>query len=79
MCSPPKRLGSPASCGIPRGGRARWRDLGVVAEKICKARDRPDGRSGARYRASLGLVDIKVCSIDAIWSGLKFVIPKEQR
>jgi hypothetical protein len=26
-----------------------------------------------------GLVDIKVCSIDAIWSGLKFVIPKEQR
>jgi hypothetical protein len=27
----------------------------------------------------LGLVDIKVCSIDAIWSGLKFVIPKEQR
>jgi len=27
----------------------------------------------------LGLVDIKVCSIDAIRSGLKFVIPKEQR
>jgi hypothetical protein len=27
----------------------------------------------------LGLVDIKVCSIDDIWSGLKFVIPKQQR
>jgi hypothetical protein len=27
----------------------------------------------------LGLVDIKVCAIDVIWSGLKFVIPKEQR
>ena len=27
----------------------------------------------------LGLVDIKVCAIDEIWSGLKFVIPKEQR
>jgi hypothetical protein len=27
----------------------------------------------------LGLVDIKVCAIDDIWSGLKFVIPKEQR
>lgn len=27
----------------------------------------------------LGLVDIKVCAIDAIWSGLKFVIPKDQR
>jgi hypothetical protein len=27
----------------------------------------------------LGLVDIKVCAIDDMWSGLKFVIPKEQR
>jgi hypothetical protein len=28
---------------------------------------------------SLGLVDIKVCAIDEIWSGLKFIIPKAQR
>jgi hypothetical protein len=27
----------------------------------------------------LGLVDIRVCATDDIWSGLKFVIPKEQR
>jgi hypothetical protein len=27
----------------------------------------------------LGLVDIKVCAIDNTWSGLKFVIPKDQR
>jgi hypothetical protein len=27
----------------------------------------------------LGLVDIKVCAIDDIWSALKFVIPKELR
>jgi hypothetical protein len=27
----------------------------------------------------LGLVDIKVCAIDDVWSGLKFVIPKAQR
>jgi hypothetical protein len=27
----------------------------------------------------LGLVDIKVCAIDEIWSALKFVIPKAQR
>jgi hypothetical protein len=27
----------------------------------------------------LGLVDTKVCAIDDIWSGLKFVIPKNQR
>ena len=28
---------------------------------------------------AIGLVDIKVCAIDEIWSGLKFVIPKAQR
>ena len=27
----------------------------------------------------LGLVDVKVCAVDEIWSGLKFVIPNEQR
>jgi hypothetical protein len=27
----------------------------------------------------LGLVDVKVCAIDDVWSGLKFVIPKDQR
>ena len=27
----------------------------------------------------LGLVDIKVCAIDDTWSGLKFVIPRNQR
>jgi len=27
----------------------------------------------------LGLVDIKVCAIDEVWSGLKFVIRKENR
>jgi hypothetical protein len=28
---------------------------------------------------ALGLVDIKVCAIDDVWSGSKFVIPKRQR
>jgi hypothetical protein len=27
----------------------------------------------------LGLVDIKVCAIDDVWSGLKFVIPVKER
>jgi hypothetical protein len=27
----------------------------------------------------LGLVDVKVCAIDDIWSGLKFVIPRDRR
>jgi hypothetical protein len=28
---------------------------------------------------ALGLVDTKVCAIDNVWSGLKFVIPRDQR
>ncbi len=35
-----------------------------------------------RIRASalpLGLVDIKVCAVDAVWSGLKLVIRRENR
>jgi hypothetical protein len=27
----------------------------------------------------LGLVDIKVCAVDDVWSGLKLVIRKERR
>ena len=27
----------------------------------------------------LGLVDIKVCAVDEVWSGLKLVIRKENR
>jgi len=27
----------------------------------------------------MGLVDIKVCAVDEVWSGLKLVIRKEQR
>lgn len=28
---------------------------------------------------SAGLVDVKVCAVDEVWSGLKFVIPKADR
>ena len=28
---------------------------------------------------ALGLVDVKVCAIDEVWSALKFVIPKAER
>lgn len=27
----------------------------------------------------VGLVDVKVCAVDEVWSGLKFVIPREKR
>jgi len=31
------------------------------------------------YALEVGLVDIKVCAIDEIWSGLKLVIPVKDR
>jgi hypothetical protein len=31
------------------------------------------------YAVSIGLVDIKVCAVDEIWSGLKLVIPVKDR
>lgn len=39
-------------------------------------------KEGYRFRTvalPLGLVDIKVCAVDATWSGLKLVIRKELR
>ena len=32
-----------------------------------------------RLALAIGLVDVKVCAVDAIWSGLKLVIPVAQR
>jgi len=32
-----------------------------------------------RHAIAAGLVDIKVCAVDATWSGLKLVIPEVQR
>lgn len=34
-----------------------------------------DGNAVRRIGLDSGLVDIKVCAVDAVWSGLKFVIP----
>ena len=74
-----ERRALPQSCGAIAGHRAGWHDLGVVAEEVFRDRERPDRCRGARHRLPLGLVDIKVCAIDDTWSGLKFVIPKDQR
>jgi len=39
----------------------------------------PKKASGVATDLALGLVDVKVCAIDHIWSGLKFVIRKSER
>ena len=31
------------------------------------------------YALPLGLVDVKVCAVDEVWSGLKLAIRKENR
>ncbi|MDH2385160.1 DUF3052 domain-containing protein [Bradyrhizobium sp. CER78] len=38
-----------------------------------------DDRAVREAGLAAGLVDIKVCAVDAIWSGLKFVIPVKER
>ena len=38
-----------------------------------------DGNIVREIGLAMGLVDIKVCAIDDVWSGLKFVIRKENR
>jgi hypothetical protein len=38
-----------------------------------------DGNIIREIGLAMGLVDIKVCAIDDVWSGLKFVIRKENR
>ncbi|MDI4645813.1 hypothetical protein [Cohnella hashimotonis] len=32
-----------------------------------------------KYALSIGLVDVKVCAVDEVWSGLKLVIPLKNR
>lgn len=38
-----------------------------------------DGNAVRRLGLAAGLVDVKVCAVDETWSGLKFVIPVDDR
>ncbi|TWB90507.1 DUF3052 family protein [Bradyrhizobium macuxiense] len=38
-----------------------------------------DDRAVREAGLAAGLVDVKVCAVDATWSGLKFVIPVKER
>jgi len=37
------------------------------------------GYSGTPLAKKMGLVDVKVCAVDEIWSGLKLVVRKAPR
>jgi hypothetical protein len=73
MCSPSKPPGLPIRCPSAATLWVSWpkKTSGVVND-LSDVMVRDAG-------LKLGLVDIKVCAVDAVWSGLKFVIPKEAR
>ena len=44
-------------------------------KKAFEGRHRHDGRcQSASIACRLGLVDVKVCAVDEVWSGLKLVV-----
>ncbi len=59
----PKKTGPKKT--VPKGATAIASD---VTEDVVRAEALP-----------LGFVDIKVCAVDAVWSGLKLVIRKSER
>ena len=65
---------------VDEGCRARWRDLGGLAEedRVACATDITEDVLRADILPS-GWVDNKVCAIDDTWSGLRFVLRKELR
>lgn len=48
-------------------------------KKKAKAESDLNGNSVREIGLEKGLVDVKVCSVNEIWSGLKFVIPLKDR
>jgi len=48
-------------------------------KKASKVESNLDGNRVREIGLDAGLVDIKVCAVNEIWSGLKFVIPVKDR
>lgn len=54
-------------------------NLGFVAEEIGEGSTDITEDTVRELALPLGLVDVKACAIDEVWSGLKLVIRKELR
>lgn len=79
--------------GVTEGMRVAWLDappgletllerrhgVGRVAQEGVGRRHRHHGEVLRDVAQPPGLVDVKVCAIDATWSGLKLVIRRELR
>ncbi|MEY8019531.1 DUF3052 domain-containing protein [Muriicola sp. SD30] len=48
-------------------------------KKAARRKTDLDGNAVRKIGIKHGLVDIKVCSVNEVWSGLKFVIPLKDR
>jgi len=63
--------------------KKRLKSSGVIwiswPKKASKVAADIDGNLVRTLGLKSGLVDIKVCAVDDIWSGLKFVIPVKDR
>lgn len=63
--------------------RAQLHDRGLLwlswPKKAAKVPTTLDENVVRRGGLAAGLVDIKVCAVDGIWSGLKFVVPVKAR
>jgi hypothetical protein len=53
--------------------------MGIVAKKSIKVETDITEDTIRNCALSIGLVDIKVCAVDEVWSGLKLVIPVKDR
>jgi hypothetical protein len=67
-------------------GIAGWREAifpagrwGLLAQEGLEGLDGRDGGRGAQVALQSGLVDVKVCAVDTVWSGLKLVVPLKER
>jgi hypothetical protein len=70
-----RRLFSAARAGMAGDGIvwASWpKKTSGVATEVGRAEVMQAGKEA-------GLVDVKVCAVDATWSGLKFVVPRAER
>ena len=58
---------------------ASWNALGVLAEKTSGVASDLDENKVREIGLAAGLVDVKVCAVSDVWSGLKFVIRLKDR
>lgn len=56
-----------------------WPKKTALTKEAAKDPDTLDENKARAQGLALGLVDVKVCAVDEVWSGLKFVYRRENR